>query len=84
MIFEQVADESGASTRRTPKALLFSERGLGGSEAGDRNPERTAADIIQSEAVTEFYAVWFAAVLTANSQFDLRTRFAAEVTGHLH
>ena len=34
--------------------------------------------------MTEFDAVWFAAVLAANSQFDVRPRFAAEVASNFH
>src|ERR1041384_6180730 len=63
---------------------LFGDGGLGGGEASDWNSERTATDVIEPKAMTEFYAVGFAAVFTADSELDLRSRFASEIASHFH
>src|SRR5260370_21938597 len=63
---------------------LFRDSGLGGGQTGDRNSEWTATDVIQAEAVAEFHAVGFAAVLAADSKLDVRSRFPAEISRHFH
>jgi hypothetical protein len=62
----------------------LSDRGLGRGEASDWNPERAAADIIEPEAMTEFHAVWFAAVFSANPELDVWSRLSAKIAGHFH
>jgi hypothetical protein len=75
-------------SRGTARATRFTGSTLKGSlrrcEPGNRNPERTATDVIQSESVAEFYARWFATVFAANSELDSRSRFATEVAGNFH
>src|SRR5205085_2800458 len=65
------------STPRSPARLnnrnLLSERGLSRGQASNRNPERATADVIQAESMTEFHAVGFAAVFTANTDLDHRS-----------
>src|SRR6516165_7127628 len=69
--------------RRAGRASTLQRR-LRCRQPRDWNSERAATDVIQAEAVTEFYAHRFATVLAADSQFDIRPRFAAEVTSDFH
>ena len=57
---------------------------MGGGEAGDRNPEWTATDVIQAEPVAEFHAERFATVFAANAELDVRSRFASQIARHFH
>src|SRR5579884_6466 len=63
---------------------LTFQRCLGGGEPGDRDSKRTATDVFQSEAVTEFDTGWIAPVFAANPELDLRARFASHVARRFH
>src|ERR1700736_3317479 len=57
---------------------------LSRGQARDRNPERTATDVIETEPMTEFYARGFAAVFAANPQLNVGPSLAAEVASDFH
>jgi hypothetical protein len=60
------------------------ERCLRRCQSRDGNPEGTATDVIETEPVTEFDAIWFAPVFAANSQFDVWPRLSAKVASNFH
>ena len=49
----------------------FLERGLGGGEPGERDPEGRAGDVVESEAVAERDRARLAAVLAADAELEL-------------
>ena len=63
---------------------LFGQRRLRRGQTRNRDAERTAAHVIQTEPVTEFDASRLATVLAANPQLDVRSCFAPEVAGDFH
>src|SRR4029077_20547282 len=69
---------------RSARRASTLERCLRRCQSCDRNSERTATDVLETESVTEFDTVWFTAVLAANSQFDVGPRFAADVAINFH
>src|SRR5215471_11122748 len=54
------------------------------SQPGDWNSEWRAADVRQTKAMAEFYAVGVATVFTANAQLDVLAGAAASLDGDLH
>ena len=79
-----------AATHRPARQVLTAtastslEGSLRGGEAGNWNPERTATDIVQSDPVAEFDARGLSAMLSANSEFDVPSRFATEIARDFH
>src|SRR5262249_26818568 len=69
---------------RSARRASTLQRCLCCGQSRDGNSKRTATDVLEAEPVTEFYAVWFAAMFAANSQFDVWTGFAAEVASNFH
>ena len=64
--------------------LTTADRSLRRGQARDRNPERAATDVIETEPVTEFYARGFAAVFATNPQLDVGPSLATEVARDFH
>src|SRR4051812_38048192 len=52
-------------------ALRFTERRLGGREAGDRHAEGRAAHVVHADLVAEVHAVGVAAVLAADADLQV-------------
>src|SRR5438552_8959904 len=65
------------------RACLF-ERCLGRGQSRNRNPKRTATDVIQTEPVTELNAGRLAAVFAANPELDVRPSFASQIASDFH
>ena len=63
---------------------LFRQRGLGSGESRDWETEWTATDVVESQAVTEFHGIGITAVFPANTELDLRSRFAPFLDRDLH
>ena len=59
--------------------FLF-EDGLSRSQASDRNPERRATHVIESDAVAEFHTLRVAAVLAANADLEVVARRSTRST----
>ena len=51
-------------------------------QTSDRDTVRTAGNIVQSDAVTEFDRAWIAAMFAADTQLDVRTGLAAQFCRH--
>src|SRR5438045_556216 len=69
--------------RSARRASTF-ERRLRRCQSRDRNTERAAAYVIETQAMTEFHAGRFAAMFAANSQFDVRASLASAVASEFH
>src|SRR5437016_12274785 len=65
------------------RACLF-QRCLGRGQSRNRNPKRTATDVIQTEAVTELNAGRLAAVFAANPELDVLPSFASQIASDCH
>src|SRR6266566_5685694 len=63
---------------------LFCQRGLCSGESRDWNTERTATDVVQPQAVTEFHGIGITAVFPANAELDLRSRLPPFLDRDLH
>src|SRR5687767_5035323 len=78
----------GAGCRTSVLTLLLgnqsAECGLRGSDAGDRNPERRAADVIDSRLVKEGDAVGVSAVLAADAELESGLRLPPALTRDPH
>ena len=70
----------GCSNELKPR----SERSLSRSQPCNWNTKWTATDVVQTQAMTEFYAGRVAAMLAANTQLDVRPCFSAKVARDFH
>ena len=69
---------SGASLWVDCLVLLRVDRGLSGSQAGDRHAEGRAGHVVQADVVAELDARRIAAVLAADAEVQVRAGLAAE------
>ncbi len=75
-----LASIPGDRTEPPIGSLIARDRGLGRGDAGDRHPERRAADVVEADLVEEGDAVGVAAVLAADA--EARGRSAARGPAH--
>ncbi len=66
----------------TESAVL--DRSLCGSKAGDRNAERAAGHVVQTDFVAELDGAGVAAVLAADAEVQLRTGCTAKLCSHVN
>ena len=57
---------------------------MGSCQPCNRNTERRAGNIVDTELVTQMYRFRIAAMLTANTNFQTRTCFSSFVDRNLH
>ena len=64
------------------RELHLLDRGLCCCKASDRNAERAAGHVVQTDLVAELDGAGVAAVLAADAEVDLRTGLTAELCSH--